>query len=74
MSCGKLDNNGRVVSGSKLPCGTKLSYGVGKGTPKTTIVHLCAACTIEAPRRCQQHQTVDCDWCRATGGDETEEK
>ena len=42
--CGKLDNNGKVVSGSKLPCGTKLSYGVGKGAPKSTVVHLCKDC------------------------------
>ena len=42
--CGKLDNNGKVVSGAPLACGTKLTYGVGKGTPKVTLVHLCAAC------------------------------
>ena len=42
--CGKLDNNGKTVSGAPLACGTKLSYGVGKGTPKITFVHLCAQC------------------------------
>ena len=42
--CGKLDNNGKTVSGAPLACGTKLSYGVGKGTPKVTLVHLCAQC------------------------------
>jgi hypothetical protein len=41
--CGKLDNNGKVVSGGKLPCGTRLTYGVGKQA-KTTVVHLCADC------------------------------
>jgi hypothetical protein len=45
--CGKLDNNGKVVSGAPLVCGTKLSYGVGKGTPKITVVHLCAACLMK---------------------------
>jgi hypothetical protein len=44
QGCGKLDNNGKVVSGSKLPCGTKLSYGVGKGASKHTEVHLCEKC------------------------------
>ena len=42
--CGKLDNNGKVVTGAPLPCGTNLTYGVGKGTTKRTVVHLCAAC------------------------------
>lgn len=42
--CGKLDNNGKAVSGGPLPCGTKLTYGVGKGTPKRTVVHLCKEC------------------------------
>lgn len=45
--CGKLDNNGRVVSGGKLPCGTKLTYGVGKGVPKRTEVHLCKECKVK---------------------------
>jgi hypothetical protein len=44
--CGRLDNNGKVVSGKPLACGTKLSYGVGK-QPKTTVVHLCAKCEKE---------------------------
>jgi hypothetical protein len=44
VGCGKLDNNGKVVTGTALPCGTKLSYGVGKGTPKSTVVHLCKEC------------------------------
>jgi hypothetical protein len=42
--CGKADNNGKKVSGSKLTCGTRLSYGVGKGVPKREVVHLCAEC------------------------------
>lgn len=41
--CGKLDNNGKIVTGAPLPCGTKLSYGVGK-EPKRTETHLCADC------------------------------
>ena len=45
--CGKADNNGKKVSGSKLNCGTKLSYGVGKGVTKSTVVHLCKACEEE---------------------------
>ena len=48
-TCGREDNNGKTVTGAALRCGTKLSYGVGKGVPKTTIVHLCAKCTEEAP-------------------------
>jgi hypothetical protein len=44
QGCGKADNNGKTVSGSKLPCGTKLSYGVGKGVPKREVVHLCKEC------------------------------
>lgn len=43
QGCGKPDNNGKAVSGSKLLCGTKLSYGVGKET-KRTVVHLCREC------------------------------
>ena len=46
--CGKLDNNGKKVSGSPLACGTKLSFGVGK-EPKRTVTHLCAACEKGAP-------------------------
>jgi hypothetical protein len=42
--CGKADNNGKQVSGSKLTCGTKLTYGVGKGMPKRTETHLCKEC------------------------------
>jgi hypothetical protein len=42
--CGKLDNAGKVVTGSKLVCGTNLTYGVGKGVPKRTVVHYCAEC------------------------------
>ena len=38
--CGRADNNGKTVTGSKLICGTRLSYGVGKET-KRTVVHLC---------------------------------
>jgi hypothetical protein len=49
QGCGKADNNGKTVSGSKLPCGTKLSYGVGKGVPKREVVHLCAECAKEEP-------------------------
>lgn len=41
--CGKLDNNGKVVSGTALPCGTKLSFGVNK-EPKRTETHLCREC------------------------------
>jgi hypothetical protein len=41
--CGKLDNNGKVVSGAALPCGTKLTYGTGKES-KRTVVHLCKEC------------------------------
>jgi hypothetical protein len=43
QGCGKADNNGRVVTGSPLVCGTKLTYGVGKET-KHTVVHLCGEC------------------------------
>jgi hypothetical protein len=45
--CGKFDNNGKVVTGSPLTCGTKLTYGVGKGVPKRTIVHLCKECEAQ---------------------------
>ena len=44
QGCGKEDNNGKTVTGAALRCGTKLSYGVGKGTPKNTVVHLCKEC------------------------------
>ena len=44
--CGKLDNNGKVVSGAPLACGTKLTYGTlsGRGAAKRTVIHLCAQC------------------------------
>ena len=42
--CGKEDNNGKKVTGSVLRCGVKLTYGVGKGVPKRTEVHLCKEC------------------------------
>lgn len=42
--CGKLDNNGKAVTGTALPCGTKLTYGVGK-EKKRTDIHLCAECS-----------------------------
>ena len=45
--CGKLDNAGKVVSGAPLPCGTKLTYGVGKGVPKRTEVQLCKVCQVK---------------------------
>jgi hypothetical protein len=41
--CGKEDNNGKVVTGAALRCGTKLTYGTGK-EPKRTVVHLCRDC------------------------------
>ena len=41
--CGRLDNNGRAVSGGALPCGTKLTFGVNK-EPRRTVIHLCADC------------------------------
>jgi len=44
--CGKLDNNGKIVSGAALSCGTKLTYGVGK-EKKSTVVHLCRECEEE---------------------------
>lgn len=44
--CGKLDNNGKAVSGSPLPCGTRLTFGVGKET-KRTETHLCRECAKE---------------------------
>jgi hypothetical protein len=47
--CGKLDNNGKVVTGSALLCGTKLTYGVGKET-KRTETHLCAECEARNDR------------------------
>jgi hypothetical protein len=47
--CGKLDNNGRVVSGGKLTCGTKLTFGAGK-EPKRTEIHLCAQCAKGEPK------------------------
>ena len=53
--CGKLDNNGKVVSGSPLPCGTKLWYGVGKGTVKREVLHLCAACEKERDEYDHRH-------------------
>ena len=43
MACGKSDNNRKVVEGSPLACGTKLTYGVGK-QPRVTTVHLCKEC------------------------------
>ena len=45
--CGKPDNNGRVVSGSPLLCGTKLTFGTGK-EPRRTEIHLCGKCTAIA--------------------------
>jgi len=48
QGCGKLDNNGKEVTGAALPCGTKLTYGVGKGEPKRTVVHLCKECEEES--------------------------
>ena len=45
--CGKLDNAGKVVSGAPLQCGVKLTYGVGKGVPKRTEVHLCKVCQVK---------------------------
>lgn len=44
--CGKLDNNGKVVSGAPLPCGTSLTYGTGK-EPRRTETHLCRECAKE---------------------------
>ena len=44
--CGKLDNNGKTVSGSPLPCGTRLTFGVGK-EPRRTETHLCKECAKE---------------------------
>ena len=41
--CGKIDNNGKVVTGAPLACGTKITYGVGK-QPKHTVIHLCRDC------------------------------
>jgi hypothetical protein len=42
--CGKPDNNGKVVTGTALLCGTKLTFGTGKA-PRVTTVHLCKECT-----------------------------
>jgi hypothetical protein len=50
--CGKQDNNGKAVTGTALPCGTKLTYGVGKGTPKNTVVHLCRECEAKEGQSC----------------------
>jgi hypothetical protein len=44
--CGKADNNGRVVTGSALLCGTKLTFGTGK-EPRRTEVHLCGQCSAK---------------------------
>ena len=52
--CGKADNNGKEVSGSKLLCGTKLTYGVGK-EPRHTVIHLCREC--EAKEKSNEHGT-----------------
>ena len=41
--CGRLDNNGKAVSGSPLLCGIRLTYGTGK-EPRRTEIHLCAEC------------------------------
>jgi hypothetical protein len=41
--CGRLDNNNRVVTGTPLVCGTKLTFGVNK-EPRRTVIHLCADC------------------------------
>lgn len=41
--CGKADNNGKIVSGSKLTCGVKLTFGTGK-EPRRTETHLCKEC------------------------------
>jgi hypothetical protein len=45
--CGKEDNNGKIVTGDKLRCGTKLTFGTGKA-PRVTTVHLCKECTKES--------------------------
>jgi hypothetical protein len=47
--CGKLDNAARVVTGGKLACGTKLTFGTGK-EPKQTVIHLCAQCAKGEPK------------------------
>jgi hypothetical protein len=44
QGCGKPDNNGKVVSGAPLLCGTHLYYGVGKEIKKVEV-HLCTDCT-----------------------------
>jgi hypothetical protein len=41
--CGKQDNNNKVVTGTPLVCGTKLTFGAGK-EPKRTVVHQCKEC------------------------------
>ena len=48
--CGKEDNNGKQVTGTALRCGVKLTYGVGKGVPKRTEIHLCAQCAKGEPK------------------------
>ena len=44
--CGKADNNGKIVSGAALSCGTSLTFGTGK-EPKRTVIHLCRECAKE---------------------------
>ena len=44
--CGKADNNGKTVTGSKLTCGVKLTFGTGK-EPRRTETHLCRECAKE---------------------------
>ena len=56
--CGKLDSNGKAVSGSPLPCGTRLTFGVGKET-KRTETHLCRECAKEEGNGTEQMRTSD---------------
>ena len=57
--CGKLDNNGRVVSGAALPCGTKLTFGVNK-EPRRTVVHLCRECSNQTQMdSCTNYDDMD---------------
>jgi hypothetical protein len=43
VGCGKQDNNNKVVTGTPLVCGTKLTYGTGK-EQRRTETHLCKEC------------------------------
>ena len=56
--CGKADNNGKTVTGSKLTCGVKLTFGTGK-EPRRTETHLCRECAKEESNGTEHIRTND---------------